>query len=121
MVKPTLRRMRARDMVKLSRYIVPKFVGVVVMLGEQEIGSGSIVWGDGNRPFLSLEITEELRKRPVFMVKVAKQLIEAGTMDGDLYVLEDKDEPTSKRFLEFLGFKPTDEEINGERVLKWQR
>ncbi len=114
--------MRARDMVKESRYILPKFVGVVVMNEGRDIGSGSVVWGDGDRPFLCLRISDELRRFPVFMVKTARQLI-AATMQaaGELYTVEDKDEPTSRRFLEFLGFVDTGETINGERVLKWQR
>lgn len=109
-------------MVKQSRLILPKFFGVVVVSDEgKDIGSGSVVWGIKGRPYLSLEITDELRQKPVFMVKAAKQLIaQAIEEDGELFTIEDKDEPTSPRFLSFLGFVPTGEEIQGERVLKWQ-
>lgn len=119
---PETRPMRRTDMVKESRFIVPKFVGVVVMHEGRDIGSGSIVWGDDDRPYLSLRITDELRKFPVFMVKTARKLIEATIqVNGELYTLEDKEEPTAPRFLEFLGFVDTGETIQGERVLKWQR
>jgi hypothetical protein len=119
---PSLRPMRRSDMVKESRFIVPKFVGVVIVHEGRDIGSGSIVWGDGGRPYLSMGITDEFRKFPVFMVKTAKMLIEASMQaNGELYTVEDKEEPTAPRFLEFLGFVDTGETIQGERVLKWQR
>jgi hypothetical protein len=114
--------MRASDVVKQSKFVLPKFFGVVVLEGDREIGSGCVVWGVKNRPYLSLEITPELRTNPIFMVKAARQLIkEAIEEAGELFTIEDKDEPTAPRFLSFLGFEPTGEEIQGERVLKWQR
>ena len=122
MGEPTLRRMRAVDMVKLSKITLPKFFGLVVMMDGDEIGSGSIVWGDENRAYLCLEITEKLRQKPIFMVKTAKALINAALEAGvELFSVEAASEPTSIRFMEFLGFKPTDEMKKGERVLKWQQ
>ena len=55
---------------------------LVVMMDGEEIGSGSIVWGDGNRAYLCLEITEKLRQKPIFMVKTAKALINAALEAG---------------------------------------
>lgn len=123
MKMPSLRRMRAADMVKQSKFTLPRFFGVVVVSDDgREIGSGSVVWGIKGRPYLSLEITDELRQKPVFMVKAAKQLIEQAIEEaGEVFTIEDKDEPTAPRFLSFLGFVPTGENVQGERVLKWQR
>lgn len=122
MSEPVLRKMRAVDMVKISKIVLPKFFGVVVMMDDCEIGSGSIVWGDEDRAYLCLEITEKLRQKPIFMVKTAKDLINAALEVGvELFSVESAKELTSKRFLEFLGFKPTGELKNGERVLKWQK
>lgn len=122
MSQPTLRKMRAVDMVKHSKFVIPQFFGVVVELDGKEIGSGAIVWGVGERFYLCLEITDELRRKPVFMVKVARNLIDAAiTAKNELFVIEDDDEPTSKRFLEYLGFKPTDETIEGKRILRWHQ
>lgn len=119
---PTLRKMRAVDMVKLSKITIPKFYGVVVVDDGEEIGSGAIVWGDGGRAYLCLEITERLRQKPVFMVRTAKALINAAKETGvELYSVEAVSEKTSERFMSFLGFKPTGETKNGERVLKWQQ
>lgn len=120
-MEPTLRPMRASDMIKQSKYILPKFYGVVAELDGEEIGSCSVVWGDKGRAYLSLESTDKLKQKPVFMIKVVRSLIEGATKSGDLYTIEDKDEPTSRRLLEFLGFRPTGEDINGERILSWQR
>jgi hypothetical protein len=122
MSAPSLRPMRATDMVKQTKYVIPQFFGVVVVLEGRDIGSGSIVWGDDGRAYLCLEITEELRQKPVFMVKVARDLIAAAIKaNGELFTIEDKEEPTSERFLAFLGFTPTGESRDGERVLQWLR
>lgn len=119
---PETRPMRRSDMVKESRFLIPKFVGVIIMHEGRDIGSGSIVWGDGGRPYLSMRVTDEFRKFPVFMVKTAKRLIAASLeVNGEIYTVEDADEPTAPRLLASLGFVDTGETINGERVLKWQR
>lgn len=110
--------MRATDMVKQSKYIMPQFYGVVAEMDGEEIGSCSIVWGVKGRAYLSLESTDKLKQKPVFMIKTVRKLIEGATRSGELYTIEDKDESTSKRLLEFLGFKPTGEDIEGDRVLK---
>lgn len=122
MSAPSLRDMRARDMVKHSRYTVPRFAGVVAELEGREVGAAAIVIGLGNRPFLSLEITDELRRFPVFMHRTALQLTEAGVSQlGELYAIEDAREPGAGKWLRRLGFLPTDERIGGERVYKWHQ
>ena len=114
-----LREMRARDMVKHSRYIVPRFFGVVAELDGKEIGAAAIVIGVGQRPFLSLEITDELRRFPVFMHRTARDLTAAGVSQlGELYAIESASEPGAGRWLQRLGFAPTEEFIGGERVYK---
>lgn len=109
--------MRARDMVKFSRYTVPRFAGVVAEIDGEEIGAAAIVIGVGGRPFLSLEITDKLRRFPVFMHRTARQLTDLGVSQlGELYAIEDTRETGAGRWLQRLGFVPTDERIDGERV-----
>ena len=116
---PKLRDMRARDMVKLSRYTVPRFAGVIVELGDEEIGAAAIVIGIGGRPFLSAEISDKLRRFPVFMHRTARWITELGVSQlGELYAIENTDEITADRWLRRLGFVPTDERIEGERVFR---
>lgn len=120
MSAPKLREMRARDMVRFSRYTVPRFAGVVAELDGQEIGAAAIVIGVGNRAFLSLEITDALRRFPVFMHRTAKRLTEVGVSQlGALYAIEDAREAGAGVWLRRLGFAPTDEFIGGERVYQW--
>lgn len=111
--------MRARDMVRYSRYTVPRFAGVIVELDGVEIGAGAIVIGIGGRPFLSLEITDTLRRFPVFLHKTGKRLADAGVSQlGELYAIESSKEPGAGRWLQRLGFVLTDELISGEKVWK---
>lgn len=110
--------MRARDVVKFTKICVPQFFGVVAVEDGEDIGHCAIIWGDKGRPYMCLEITEKLRQKPVFMVKVAKDVINAAIQSGELFALEDKEEPTSQRLLAFLGFRDTGEVMNGERVLR---
>lgn len=114
---PSLRQMRARDMVRYSRYVVPRFAGVVAELDGKEIGAAAIVIGDKGRPFLSMEMTDALRRFPKFMHRTAKQLTDAGVSQlGALYAIESQKEPGAGKWLHRLGFVPTDELIGGERV-----
>lgn len=122
--EPKLREMRATDMVRFSRVKLPQFYGVVVELDGREIGAAAVFWGDkkDRRPFLCLEITDELRTRPLFMNRVGKAIIAAAVKaSGRLYTIESADEPTASRWLNWLGFEPTGETIKGERVLRWQQ
>ena len=113
------REMRPTDVVKFSRFCVPKFYGVVFVEDGKDIGAGAIIWGDGDRPFLCLEITERLRTQRVLMHRTAKNLIAATVKAcGEVFTIEDKDESTSPKWLERLGFVPTGESIKGERVLR---
>jgi hypothetical protein len=115
---PSLREMRPTDMVKFSKYCIPKYYGVIAVEDGKDIGAAAIVWGDKDRAYLSLEITDELRKHPAFMHRVAKKLTKAGSQTGELFTIEDADEPSAAKWLERLGFRPTGELINGERVLR---
>lgn len=118
---PETRRMLARDMVKLSKYVLPRFYGEVVLHEGREIGAVSVVWVD-RKPVLCLNMTDELRKFPVFLVKLGHRFIEEAVRDyGELFTVEEPEEPTSQRFLDFLGFTDTGEFIEGRRLLKWQR
>jgi len=116
----SLREMRPTDLVKYTKLCVPKYMGVMVIEDGKDIGAGCIVWGDKNRAYLSLEITPELRKHPAFMHRVAKNLVKAGAETGELYTIESADESTAAKWLERLGFRPTGELMNGERLLQWR-
>jgi hypothetical protein len=109
-------------MARMAKYALPQFYGVVGVLDGKDIGAGAIVWGDGRRPYLCMEITDTLRAHPIFMHRVAKSLIKAAlAVCGELYTIESADEPTAQRWLQQLGFVPTGEFINGERLLTWQK
>lgn len=117
--KAILREMRARDMVKLSKYCLPKFAGLVGEIDGIHAGSVSIVIGVGSRPFLCLDITDAARGFPVLMHKAAKKVIAIGVSQlGELYAMESSAEPSSERWLTRLGFVATDEFIKGERVYR---
>ncbi len=119
---PILRPARARDVVRFSKYVLPRFVGVVAELEGAFIGAGVVIWGDGNRPFLCLEITDELRKRPKFLHRTTLDLINAVAPNVDfLYTMESAKEPTANRWLRRLGFQDTGETLNGERVMSWRK
>lgn len=117
----TLRPMKNRDMARLAKYQLPKFFGVVFVEDGKDIGSGAVVFDQG-RALLSLEITDELRQKPLQIIKVGKKLIEGATQNGgELFAVQQDDEPTAGRLLGFLGFKPTNEMKNGGRIYQWQR
>ena len=121
MATPELRDMRATDIVKHSRYVVPRFAGVVAEIDGREIGAAAIVIGDGGRPFLCLEISDELRRYPNFMHRVALKMTQAGVEQmGSLYTIMDENEPTSERWLNRLGFADTGETVEGRKVFKWR-
>ena len=121
---PDTREMRARDMVKLSRHMLPRFYGEVVLHEGKEIGAVSVIFIEEMkyRPLLCLDITPELRKFPKFLVQIGRRFIKDAVAEyGEILTAEEADgEPTAKRFLEFLGFADTGETLNGRRVLKWQ-
>ena len=112
--------MRARDFVKYSRFHIPKFIGYVAENEKGEIAGGACVaWDEKNRPMLCLELGDEIRKRPIFVHRWAKTLIKAAIEAcGSLYTIESIKEPTASKWLARLGFVPTGELINGERLLR---
>jgi hypothetical protein len=117
-VTPDLRPMRATDMVRFSRFGIPKFYGVIASIEGEYIGAAAIVWRL-DRPFLCLQATEKLKKMPIFMTKFARKMIAAGTHGGaELFAMEDPKEPGAAKWLHLLGFSPIGEEIEGSRVLR---
>jgi hypothetical protein len=108
--------MRYRDMARFSRYYLPDdFVGWV---GEQDgaiVGAVCIVFLD--RPILCFEMTPGLRSERFLLHRWAKMMIRAGLQAcGELWTQQASDEPTAERWLRRLGFLPTDEYRNGERL-----
>lgn len=109
--------MRARDCVRFSKYIVPKFVGYVGSVEGKDVGAVAIVWDAKERPYLCFEISDTLRHSPLLMHRWAKKMIAAGLQAcGELYAVEDSKEPTAPKWLARLGLKPTDETLKGERL-----
>ncbi|MGH2619885.1 MAG: hypothetical protein ACRDHG_04860 [Anaerolineales bacterium] len=114
---------RARDIAKFTGIAIPglQFVGLTATENGKPIGLGVIVWGNGGRPFVSLEITERLRTMPFLLHRLAKALVSAGAQAcPELYAIEKAIEPTSARWLTRLGFEPTEEMLAGERVWQWR-
>ncbi len=121
MSAPEYRTMRAVDMAKLAKVILPQFVGWVFLLDGKEIGYGCVLWAEDGRAFLTFDWTDDLKCFPVFMHKMAQRIIRAGLTAGpDLYAAESVTEPGAAKWLRRLGFKPTDEILkSGERVMKF--
>jgi hypothetical protein len=118
-----LRRARARDIVKFTRFAVPRnFYGIVAEEDGELIGAGVLLHGALDRMWVALEITDKLRERPIVMHRIGKALVAAAVTAGEeLYVMQDQSEPTSQRWLDRLGFRDTGEVFEGERVLKWHQ
>jgi hypothetical protein len=113
-----LRPARARDVAKVTRYGLPKFVGVVAEENGETIGIGLILFIDG-RAMVTFDKTERLRQLPRLMTRIGFILVKAGRKAcGDLFVIQDAHEEGSERWLAKLGFQPTDERMAGEKVWK---
>lgn len=117
-----IRPMRARDIVKFSRFHIPEFIGYIGETSEGEfLGAVAIVWGKNDRAYLCLELTEAIRRKPILMNKWGKAMIRAAKEAGcELYTIESANEPTASRWLKRLGFVPTGEFQGSEGVWKWQ-
>ena len=116
-----VRKMRAKDVVKFSRFHIPEFIGYVAESPSGEfLGAGAIVWGKNDRAFLCLDLTDAIRRRPIFINRWAKAIIKAANEAGvELYTIESSTESGAARWLERLGFRPTDEFQGTERIWRW--
>jgi hypothetical protein len=116
-----LRPARAVDIVKFARFAVPlQYVGVAAEQDGKVIGVGVIMWGAGDRAWVTLDTTPELRKMPGLLHRVGLALVNAGSQACDeLYSLHAGKEPTSERWLTRLGFRDTGELLGKERIFKW--
>lgn len=116
----SIRPMRNRDFARFAKRLVPDFVGYIAEMDGEEIGAGAIVWQSG-RPFLCFDPKEALLKMPVRLHRFAKKFIAAAIKaNGELYTVETANEPRAGKWLRCLGFCPTDEILNGQKVWKWQ-
>lgn len=115
-----LRPARAMDMVKFTKYVLPRhFSGIVCEEDGEVIGLGAIIVGDLGRPWVVLDMTERMRHKKVTLHRVGRQIVKAGLQVFDaVYVLQSQTEPTAKRWLERLGFKETGELHRGEIVMR---
>ncbi len=114
-----LREARAIDVVKVTRYALPRFVGVVAEEDGEMIGIGLVLFVKGRRPFVTFDKTARLRQMPRLMARIGFKLVKAAVQAcGEVYVMRNSQEPGSDRWLDRLGFQPTDERIAGETVWK---
>ena len=64
---------------------------------------------------------DEIRSSPRVILRVAKQLRPMmDSYDTPIYAIASEDEPTSTRFLEYVGFEYHDTTVQGE-VYQWRR
>lgn len=114
-----LREARAVDVVKVTKYALPRFVGVVAEEDGETIGVGLIIFAKGRRPFVTFDKSERLRQMPRLMARIGFKLVKAAMQAcGEVYVMRDSRELGADRWLDRLGFQPTDERIAGETVWK---
>lgn len=115
-----LRPARARDVVKFTRYYLPaRYVGIVCEEDGEVIGMGAIIIGDKDRPWVVLDVTPRMREKKVTLHRVGRLIVDAGVKAfGKVYVMQDRREPTSKAWLERLGFRETGEVHRGEIVME---
>jgi len=117
-----IREARPRDILRFSKFVMPRYVGMVVEDGGEFRGLVAVVWGEKNRPFLVFEITDAIRAKPHFLHRGALRFM--AMVAGDfpvIYTQASNAEATSTRWLKRLGFEETDEILGGERVFKWQQ
>lgn len=114
---------RPTDVVKRTRYILPDhFVGYVFEDDGKWVGMAMALWDKDNRPFLFFEIADEARGWKFKIGRWSARFVDAmKAVCDELYVMEDQDEPGSTRWIEWLGFRATDEIINGHRVMRYDR
>lgn len=113
---------RPRDILRFSRFVMPRFVGYVAEDEEGFAGMGAIIWGEQKKPFICTEIAERLRGKRYFLHRNALWFMTTVAPHFDVvYAQASSNEPTSLRWLKRLGFEETDETMNGERVLTWRR
>ncbi len=118
-----VRSARPRDVVRFCRVICPRhFIGVVAEEDGELLGAGWVVWGDKGRPWVCLEDAGGLTRHPVAIGRWSRRLVRAAQLVcHELYAIEDMDDLGSSRWLEWLGFLPTNEMCGDKRVLKWQK
>lgn len=117
-----LREARAKDIIKFTRFAVPRqYVGYVAEEDGEAVGLAVIMYGALDRFWLTLDTTEKLRQKPFLLHRVAKNLVKLGVSAGDLYAVQDHKEPTSEQWLTRLGFRDTGEVFEGERVFRWHQ
>jgi hypothetical protein len=117
----SIREARPTDVVKYAKHTSPLwFYGIIGEENGVDIAMGVLVWAASGKVYLCLDYHEEAKQHPVFMHRIAKMLTEtAGKICGSVYTLEASKEPTASKWLAKLGYTPTGETLNGERVLSW--
>lgn len=97
---------------------VPAYwIGLVCEEGGARVGIGGIYEGVDGRWWASIKAGA---RRPVALWRAARDVLEAaGNAGVAVHALADDRIEGAERFLMRIGFRPTDEMIEGYRVLKW--
>ncbi len=113
-----LRSARGEDWVALARHQPPAYwIGLTYEEDGQPLGLGSLFEGVDGRWWVMVSAT---CRRPVALWKAARQILEtADRADVIVHAFVDHDIDGAERFLRRLGFRGTDEIIEGHRV--WVR
>lgn len=116
-----LRQARAGDVVAVTKYALPPFVGIVCEEDGVTIGTGLILVIQ-RRPMVTFDMSERMRQMPRIMIRIGFNLVVAGLEAFDeLYVVQDSSRAGSGKWLSRLGFAPTEETMSGEKVWKRSR
>ena len=84
------------------------------------LGLGGFMFPPGGDVWCSAFITDEGRKYPVALHRVGLAVMALGRRRGfaKVYATAQPDNPAAERWLERLGFRPTD--VAGEKVFVWE-
>ena len=108
---PLIRAARADDIVAIfGKPFYDSFRGYVAELDGKIIGIGGIIY---TQPAQAIsEITDEMRKYPVTLMRGAKMLIKLiESCPYQVFARPSEKEKTAKRFLTHLGFVPMNDEV----------
>jgi len=111
---------KATDIVARTKYLLPEhFIGYVLEKENRFMGMGWCAWDTKDRPFVFFEIADEARQYRYRISRWSRRFLNVlEDACDELYTLEDEDEPGATKWIEWLGFRATDETVNGHRVMK---
>lgn len=122
-MSPIIRRARATDVAHYTkRLLMPvpvHYFGYAVDLDDQLAGIGLVLWPPrlDERCFVMADVSKDLRRFPALVHRLAVRTLNAAKLvESCIYVLRDECEDSSCRWLSVLGFRRTDEVVDGHEV-----